>query len=383
MKIAIIGVGMTKFGELWNKGLRDLLMEAQLQALEDARISEKEIEAIFTANMCGGEFAGQEHLGAMAAENINSNVPSVRVEGACASGSIAIRLGALAIESGQHKIVMVNGVEKMTDVGTGQVTTGLMGAGDEEWEGFQGATFPSLYSLMAKRHMHEFGTTREQLAMVSVKNHKHGSLNPKAQYKREISVEDVLNSSPVAPPLNLLDCSPISDGAASIILCKEEIAKKFTDTPVYLIASGQGNDSLSLAARDSLTSIKAASVAASSAFKQAKITAKEVGLAEVHDCFSIAELIAMEDLGLCKKGEAGKCVERSETYFDSKMPVNTSGGLKAVGHPVGATGVKQAIEIVQQLRNEAQKRQVKKAEIGLTHNVGGTGGTVVVNIFRR
>jgi acetyl-CoA C-acetyltransferase len=258
-----------------------------------------------------------------------------------------------------------------------------MGAGDEEWEGFQGATFPSLYALMAKAHMHEFGTTREQLAMVSVKNHKHGTLNPKAQYRREISVEDVLHSTPVAPPLNLLDCSPISDGAASIILCEEKLAKKFTDTPIYLIGSGQGSDSLSLAQRESLTSIKAARVAAEAALKQAKISIKEVNVTEVHDCFSIAELMAMEDLGLCRKGEAGKCVERNETYFDSKMPINTSGGLKSVGHPVGATGVKQTIEIVMQLRNEADKRQVKKAEIGLTHNVGGTGGTVVVNIFRR
>lgn len=382
MKAAVIGTGLTKFGELWEKSLKDLLAEAQIKALEESNISNKDIDAIFTGNMCGGEFAGQEHIGAIASENINVNVPSLRVEGACASGSIAIRQGLQAIESGQAEIVMVNGVEKMTDVSTEQVTTGLMGAGSEEWEEFQGATFPGLYALMANAYMHEFNLSRETLASVSVKNHKHGLLNPIAQFRREITIEQVIDSPMVANPLTLLDCSPISDGASSLILAKPEIARKYIDDPVYIVGSGQASDTLALHSRE-LTEIKATRIAAESAFKQAGITINDVNVTEVHDCFSIAEILAVEGLGFAKKGEAGRLFDESQTYFDSKFPVNTSGGLKSCGHPVGATGLKQAVEIVHQLQNRADKRQVQNAGIGLTHNVGGSGATVVVNVFKR
>ncbi len=381
MKVAVVGTGLTQFGELWNKGIKDLLAEAQLKALEDAKMSGKDIQMIYTGNMVSGELTGQEHLGAMASENLGLNIPSTRIEGACASGSLAIREGVFAILSGQADIVMVNGVEKMTDCSVEQVTTALMGAGDEEWEEFQGATFPGLYALFARRMFHEKLITREQLAMVSVKSHKHGTLNPIAQFKKEITVDDVLKSSMVADPLTLLDCSPISDGAASIILAKPELAKKFTDSPVYLIGSGQATDTLALHARDSLTEIKGTRIAAQHAFKQAGISVKDISITEVHDCFSIAEVLAMEGIGLTKPGETGKVIEEGQTFFDAKIPVNTCGGLKACGHPIGATGVKQAIEVVHQLRGDAGKRQVKNASIGITHNVGGTGATVVVNVF--
>ncbi|MDO8647487.1 MAG: thiolase domain-containing protein, partial [Candidatus Diapherotrites archaeon] len=379
---AIIGTGLTQFGELWDKGLKDLLAEAQLKALDSAKISPKQIDMIFTGNMISGELTGQEHLGAMAAEILGINAASTRVEGACASGSLALRAGAFAIESGQAEIVLVNGVEKMTDCSTEQVTTALMGAGDEEWEEFQGATFPGLYALFARRMFHEKLLTREQLAMVSVKSHKHGTMNPIAQFKKEITIDDVLKSPMVADPLTLLDCSPFSDGAASIILCKPVLAKKFTDSPVYLTGSGQASDTLSLHARDSLTAIKGTRIAAQHAFKQAGITVKDISITEVHDCFSIAEVLAMEGLGLSKPGETGKLVAEGHTFFDSKIPVNTCGGLKSCGHPIGATGIKQAIEVVHQLQGEAGKRQVKGAKIGVTHNVGGTGATVVVNVFQ-
>ena len=381
-KIGIIGVGATKFGELWKHGLRDLLAESQLKAIEDAGISERQIDMIFTGNMCSSDFSGQSHLGSMAAEILNVNVPSIKVEAACASGSVALRQGLQAIKSGEADIVLVNGVEKMTDVQTRQATTGLMGAGDEEWEGFNGLTSCGLYAMIARAYMHKYKLTREQLAMVSVKNHKHATLNPIAHFHNEITVDQVLNSSIIADPLTLLDCSPITDGGASLILAKEEIAKKF-ESPIWALGSGQANDTLSLHARKSLTEIPATTHAAQRALMQAKIGIDKIDVTEVHDCFSIAEVMAIEDLGLVPRGDAGKIMEEGLTYFDGKIPVNSCGGLKACGHPIGATGIKQVWEIVKQLRGEAGKRQIHNANIGLTHNVGGTGSTVVVNVFGR
>ena len=231
--------------------------------------------------------------------------------------------------------------------------------------------------------MHEFGTTREQLAKVAVKNHHNGSLNPIAQFQKEITIEQVINSPMVADPLTLFDCSPITDGAAALILCKAELAKKYVDDPIYIIGSGQASDTLALHDRRSLTTMDATVKAAQEAYKQAGITAKDIDFAEVHDCFTIAEIVATEDLGFCKKGEGGKLLDEKATELNGRIPVNTSGGLKAVGHPVGATGIKQAIEMVLQLREKAGKRQVNDAKIGLTHNVGGSGATAVVHLFSR
>lgn len=382
MKVGVLGIGITKFGEIWDRGLRELLLDSQLRALNDAKIVPEQIDSMFTGNMCGDSLSGQLHVGAMASENLNLDKPSIRVEGACASGSIALRQGIAAIESGTANIVMVNGVEKMTDVSTEQVTTALMGAGDEELEGFNGLTFPGLYALLANAYMHKFGLTREELAEVSVKNHFHGARNTYSQFKNELTIDDVINSTMVADPLTLMDCSPITDGAATIIIANEEIAKKM-NSEVYITGSGLATDTLSLARRKSLLEIKAGKIAAQNAYAQAKITPKEINFAEVHDCFSIAEIYAVEALGLAKQGEAGKLYKEKQTYFDAKHPVNTSGGLKACGHPVGATGIKQAIEATMQLRGEAKGRQVPNAKIGVTHNVGGSGATAVVHVFKR
>lgn len=383
MKVAIIGVGTTKFGECWDKSLRELAIEAGTKAITDAGIRGRDLDAIYLGNMSAGRFVGQEHVAAMISGELGLSIPAVRVEGACASGGIALREGIFSILSGQHDIVLVGGAEKMTDLMTDGVTTALMGAADQEWEAYYGLTFPSLYAMIARRHMFEFGTTREQMAKVAVKNHHNGSLNPIAQFNKEITVEEVLNSPMVADPLTLFDCSPITDGAAALILCKAELAKKYTDKPVFLIGSGQASDTLALHDRRSLTTLDAAVKAAREAYKKASITEKDVDLAEVHDCFTIAEIVATEDLGFCKKGEGGKLLDEEETEIGGRIPINTSGGLKAVGHPVGATGVKQAVEIVLQLRGEAGKRQVKDANIGLTHNVGGSGATAVVHVFSR
>jgi len=246
---------------------------------------------------------------------------------------------------------------------------------------FYGATFPALYALLARVHMKEFGTTEEQMALCAVKNHKNAMNNPFAQFHLEITPEDVLKSSPVAEPLNLLDCSPITDGAAAIVLCNENFVK--VEKPVYCVASGHTVDTIALHEREKITEIKATKLAAKQAYEEAGIKPNHVDVAEVHDCFTIAEILAYEDLGFCEKGGGGKLIENGETMLNGRIPVNTSGGLKACGHPVGATGVKQAVEVVLQLREEAGERQVKDAKIGLTHKIGGSGATCVVHIWQR
>ncbi len=382
MRVAIIGVGMTKFGELWDKSYRQLFVEAGIEAIKDAGIDPKDIEAIYGGSMTPGQFINQEHVASLIADQAGlANIPAIRVEAACASGGLALRQAYLAIKAGEYDLVLVGGVEKMTDILTPQVVGALASAADQEWEGFYGVTFPGLYAMMARRHMYEYGTTEEQLAMVAVKNHYNGARNPKAQFQSEITVDQVLNSPMVAEPLKLLDCSPITDGAAAVILASEKVAKEYTDTPIWILGSGHATDTIALHDRKSLTRLDATIIAAKQAYKQAKIEPKDVDVAEVHDCFTIAEIMAIEDLGFVKKGEGGKVVEEGMTSLNGELPVNTSGGLKACGHPVGATGVKQAVEIALQLRNEAGKRQVEDAEIGLTHNVGGSGGTAVVHIF--
>jgi acetyl-CoA C-acetyltransferase len=383
MNVGVLGTGITKFGERWDQGLRELLLDAQLKALKDANVESNDLDALYTGNMGGGPLGGQLHIGAMATENLNIDKPSVRVEGACASGSLALRQGIHAIEAGEAEIVLVSGVEKMTDVSTEQVTTMLMGAGDEEIDGFNGLTFPGLYALLANAYMNKYPKlTRDILAEVSVKNHYHGARNDYAQFRKEITIDTVKNATMVADPLTLFDCSPITDGAASIILASEEKAKEL-GAKVSIIGSGLGTDSLSLARRKTLTRIDAAWSAATSAYKQAGIKSTDVNFAEVHDCFSIAEIYAVEALGFAKEGEAYKMYENKDTYFDGKMPINTSGGLKACGHPVGATGIKQAIEATVQLSGEAKDRQVKDAEIGVTHNVGGSGASAAVHVFKK
>ncbi len=382
--VAIIGAGLSKFGERWESGLKELMAEAGLLAIEDANISSDDIDIIYGGIMASGRFMQQEHIAALMSDQLGlKNVPAVRVENACASGGTALRQGYLAVASGVHDIAVVGGVEKMTDVPSAEATTALGGAGDNEWELSQGITFPGLYALMAKRHMFEYGTTEEQLAAVAVKNHENAFNNEYAQFHKKLTIDEVLKSKMVADPLKLLDCSPISDGAAAVVLAPLDIAKKYTDTPIKILASEQASDTLRLAGRDSLTSIKATKIAGDKAFKHAKLSHSDIDAIEVHDCFTIAEIMALEDLGFYKPGEAGKATLNGETALNAKLSVNTSGGLKGCGHPVGATGVKQAVEITWQLRGDAKGRQVSGAEIGMTHNVGGSGATAVVHIFGR
>ena len=382
--VAIIGFGLTQFGELWDKSFRELISEAGAKAIINSGIEGKEIDAMYVGSMSSGRFVGQEHIGALVADTAgfsHLNIPSTRIEGACASGGLAVRQGYLSIASGINDIVVVGGIEKMNDVGGSAATETLATAADQEWEAFFGATFPSIYAMIATRHMHEYGTTREQLAEVAVKNHANGALNPDAQFQKEITIETVLNSSMVSYPLRMMDCSPVTDGAAAIVLCVADKAKDYTDKAVKIIGSGQGSDTLALHSRRHICTLDATIYAANMAYKQANIKPDQVDLAEVHDCFTIGEICAIEDLGFVNKGEGGKAVQQNITTIDGEIPINNSGGLKSKGHPVGATGVAQIVEIVEQLNGEAGQRQINDPRIGLTHNVGGSGATCVVTIM--
>ena len=378
--VAIVGVSQTKFGELWEKSFRDLVVEAGIDAIRDANMNGEDIDAMYIGNMTGGLFVGQEHIGSLIAEHSGlTPIPATRVEAACASGGLALRQAIMAVASGYYDRVMAAGVEKMTDVV--DATPAIAAAADREWEAQQGVTFPSLYAMMAKRHMYEYGTTREQIAGFAVLGHKNGALNPKAQFQREISVDAVLNSTKVASPLNILDCSPVSDGAAAIIVCPADEAYKYTDTPIYIRASTQASATISLHNRKSLTTIPSTIFAAKKAYDMANLTPKDMDMAEVHDCFSINGLIAIEDLGFFEKGKGGQAIEDGLIERDGDIAVNPSGGLKARGHPLGATGIAQAAEITWQLRQEAGKRQVSDATSGITLNIGGTGGTAAIHIL--
>lgn len=380
--VAIVGVSQTEFGELWDKSFRDLVVEAGLDAIQDANMSGDDLDAMYIGNMTGGLFVGQEHIGSLIAEHSGlAPIPATRVEAACASGGLALRQAIMAVASGFYDHVMAAGVEKMTDVV--DATPAIAAAADQEWEAQQGVTFPSLYAMMATRHMHEYGTTREQIAGFAVLGHKNGALNPKAQFQRPITVDAVLNSTKVASPLNILDCSPVSDGAAAVIVVPADEATKYTDNPIYVKASTQASDTITLHSRKSLTTIESTKKAASKAYDIAGLKPKDMDIAEVHDCFSINGLIAIEDLGFFKKGQGGQAIEDGLIERDGEISVNPSGGLKARGHPLGATGIAQVAELTWQLRGDAGKRQVADAENAISLNIGGTGGTAAVHILSK
>jgi acetyl-CoA C-acetyltransferase len=380
--VAIVGIGLSRWGEVWDASLRTLWTEAALAALDDAGLDR--VDSITVGSMTPGLFVGQEHLGALLADELGmAGVPATRVESACASGGVALKTGFAEVAAGLADIVLVTGVEKMTDVSGDECTAALAAAADAELEVFYGATFPGLYAMMARAHMARWGTTREQLAMVAVKNHRHGALNPHAQYRQEITVKDVIESAKVAEPLTILDCSPITDGAAALVLAELGVARTMAKgRPIVRIAGvGQATDRIALQSRADLTTLPATTLAAQHAFKMAGKTPNDIHLAEVHDCFTIAEILVIEALGLCQPGQGGCQASSGRTALGGAIPVNPSGGLKSKGHPVGATGVAQAVEITTQLRGVAGKRQVAGARIGLTQNMGGTGASTVVHIL--
>lgn len=382
-KVGVVGIGHAKFGKRDDATLRELAYEAAIPALEDAGVTTVDIDAS-VIGVAVDSLAAQVSPAALIHDYVGlGNKPMFRVESACATGSAAVRTAWSLIKAGLAEVVMVIGAETMTHVGTPMATEWMARACDTRWEYPFGVTFPSAYALMATRHMHEFGTTRRQLSMVSVKSHKYGAMNPYAHMQKEITLEEAMNSAPICQPLNLYDCCLISDGAAAAILASEEKARKITDTPVWISGLSSASGTMMISERSSLTGLTATKSAAEQAYKMAGVSPNDIDVACTHDCFSIAEIMSYEDLGFCKKGEGGKFIEEGQSYIGGKVPVNVDGGLKSKGHPLGATGVSMTVEITKQLRGEADKRQVSGAEIGLTHNVGETGQYCFVHIYTR
>jgi len=382
--VSIVSAGLSKFGKHEGLYAREIFSFAVKEAFDRCpKLDPKrDIKAMFIGHM-GEAYEHQGHMGAAVADWAGlAGIPATRTEAACASSGAALRSGIYAVLSGLADTVIVGGVEKMTHRTTAEVTEYLAMASDYPFEQFHGITFPGLFALMATAHMNDYGTTQEQMAKVAVKNHYHASLNPKAHLQKEITVDTVLSSKVVAWPLKLYDCSLITDGASCIIMTKPELASKFTDAPVHIIGSGQASDTIGLYERTSLTSLNSAKLAAKTAYEMAALKPSDINVAEVHDCFTFVEIMSYEDLGFCPVGKGGKLIESGETRLGGRLPVNTSGGLKAKGHPVGATGTAQAYEIYLQLTGQADKRQVKDAKVGLTHNVGGSGATATVHVYR-
>jgi len=384
--VAVLGVGMTKFGELWDRSFREIGIEAGLQALVNAKLSSQDLGALYLGNMASGSLIDQEHIGPLILDYaglVGRHLPAVRVEGGGSSGALALHEGYLAVASGLYDFVVVGGAEKLTDVPdeTGNRITSA--TADHEWEVVFGATLPSLWALIAQRHMHQYGTTREQLARVAVHAHEMGSKNPNAHFRNKLTLEQVVGAGPVAEPLGVFDCAPLSDGAAAVVLGPMETARKYTDQPIRIAASQIACDSMAVQHRADVTTLASTVVAARRAFEQARRAPADVDVAEIDDSYTIAALLALEDLGFSEKGRAGADFEAGRYLAGGELPVNMSGGLKAQGRPFGAVGVAQVVELVRQLRGEAKERQVKDPTLALAHDLGGTGATSVVTLLER
>jgi acetyl-CoA acetyltransferase len=410
--VALVGAGMCKFGAFPDKASRDLFVEAfqDLRQSVDSGFDPQVIEAIYVGNYSSDLFEGQGHIAPIMADAVGLVPrPAMRIEDACASGGVALRQGVLAIASGLYDVVLVGGVERMTKLPTAEVTDTLASAGDTLYEIPAGFTFPGFYAAIATAYMHRYGMTPEHMMHVAIKNHVNGALNPKAQFNVTIPawmqsrievakkkgrplptwhdewdfLHDEAANPLIAWPLRLFDCSPITDGAACLLLTAAERAPEFTDKPIYIIGSGQASD-VALPERSDLTTLRSARLAAQIAYAMAGVAARDIRIAEVHDCFTIAEIIATEDLGFFAPGSGYRMAQEGVTARHGAKPINTSGGLKSKGHPVGASGAAQAVEIWKQMRGEAGQRQVAgDIPLALTHNVGGTGSTSVVHIYER
>ncbi|MDG6903169.1 MAG: thiolase domain-containing protein [Nitrososphaerota archaeon] len=383
-RVAIVGVGHSRFGRRTDVNLGELAFESIKGAIDDAGVDKKDIGNVVVGS-AGGWY--EESLPAVVVDEYAglSGAGTMRVEAACASGSAAVKAAYNSIVSGETKVAMAVGVEKMTEVDTPTSVELIGRAGSYTWE-FEnyGMTFPAYYALYAVAHMNRFGTTEEDLSRVSVKAHRYGAMNPLAQFQKEITLEKAMGSPVVSWPLKLYDACPLSDGSAAVVLASEEVAKELSDTPIWIRGVGYSSDTANLSRRDDYVGLRAAVRAATNAYSMAKVTPQDIDVATAHDCFTIAELMAYEDLGFCKKGEAAKMIREGETEIGGRIPVNLDGGLKAKGHPIGATGVSMAVEITKQLRGEAGRHQAPiKNGVGLVHNIGGTGHYAYVTILGR
>ncbi len=380
--VAVIGIGKTPFGAFPDRDLRSLAVEAGEKCLNNGRVAPSQVDAFFLGNFAGPSFVGQNHLAPYVSTALGIHgVPASRIEAACASSGSAFFHAYTGVASGAYDLVLVVGVEKMTSQPTPKVTEILAAAGDCSGEIKAGSTFASLFAMIARRHMHEFGTKREHLAAVAVKNHANGALNPDAHMRKVITMEQAMAGKPIAEPLNLYDCSLISDGAAAVLLAPAEMAGEFTGKPVRVMGIAQASDYVALDQKEDITTFPAVRRASQKAYQMAGIGPQDVQFAEMHDCFTIAEIIALEDLGFVGRGEGGPYSAEGHTARTGERPINTSGGLKSKGHPVGATGVAQICDVVLQMRCEAGERQIPRHSIGLAQNLGGSGATCVVTIL--
>ena len=383
-RVAVVGVGHSRFGRRTDVNIGELAFESIKQAVDDAGVDKKDIGNVVIGS-AGGWY--EESLPAVVVDEYAglTGAGTMRVEAACASGSAAVKTAYNSILSGEVDVAMAVGVEKMTEVDTPTSVELIGRAGSYTWE-FEnyGMTFPAYYALYAVAHMNRFGTTEEDLSRVSVKAHHYGAMNPLAQFQKEITLEKAMGSQVVSWPLRLYDACPLTDGSAAVVLASEETAKKLTDTPIWIRGVGYSSDTANLSRRDDYVGLQAAVRAAKLAYSRAKVSPEDIDVATAHDCFTIAELMAYEDLGFCKKGEGAKMIREGETELGGKIPVNLDGGLKAKGHPIGATGVSMAVEITKQLRGEAGRRQAPiRKGYGLLHNIGGTGHYAYVTVLSR
>jgi len=379
-RVAVIGVGVTKFGK-HDRSSAELFAAAAAEALADAELSPSAVQALYYGNVVGGETEKQLHTGPQAASVLGiPTVPTTRFETACASSHAAFRHAVMEVAAGVSDVVLVGGAEKVLNVPTDESTEYFAYASDAVWEQPLGLTFPGVFALIARAHMAKYGTTEEQMAAVAVKNHRHGALNPKAQFQKEITLEQVMTSAKVADPLKLYDCCPFTDGGSAVVLVSEEIARR-RRRPVWVLASAAASDFMLLGDKRDLSRVPATERAAAAAYRQAGRGPEDVDVVELHDCFTIAEIVATEGLGLFEPGAGGIAAEKGWTSLGGKVPVNPSGGLKAKGHPIGATGAAQVAEIATQLRGEAGPRQVEGARTGLVHTLGGNTATVLVSLL--
>lgn len=382
-RASVVGAGMTTFGP-HERTLAELFAEAAFEALDDAGATNDRIDAFYLGNTLGGMTENETHLAPKLATHVGINgVPAQRFEDACATSSNAFKHAVQAVENGIHDVVLVGGVERCTPetgLDTPRMTEIFASASDKQYEQPAGITFPGVFALLTKRHMHEYGTTEEQLASVAVKNHANGQHNPHAHFGKETTVEEVLESPLIADPFRLMDCCPFSDGASAVVVTSSDAADSF-DSPVDVKGIGHATGTVPAADKESLTATQPARDAAASAYEQSGRSAADVDFAEVHDCFTGAEILATEALGFFDDGEGGPAAEAGRTALDGEIPINPSGGLKAKGHPIGATGTAQIVELTTQLRGEAGDRQISDAETGLAHNLGGDAGTTLVTLM--
>jgi acetyl-CoA acetyltransferase len=381
--VRVAGIGLTDFGEHPERTSRDLFGEAGLAALDDATVDRSDVEALFYGNFMGEISDHQGHMGPIAAEAVGLDVPATRFESACASSATAVREAVMDIRNGEHDVALVGGAERMTNISTAEATEALALAADDLYEISAGMTFPGAYALMARAYFEEYGGSHEDLAHIAVKNHRNALDNEHAQYHEEISVEDVLDAPPVAEPLGLYDACPMTDGASAVVLTSEEYANTHDlDAPISITGTGQGGDNIALQDREFFARTPAARKAATEAYDDAGVTADDVDVVEVHDCFTIAEVMAIEALGLYDPGEGIDAARTGETTRDGPHPVNLSGGLKAKGHPVGATGTNQIAALTRLLRGDhPHSDAVADSPTAVAHNAGGTAASTAIHVL--